>query len=68
MRKTLYTVDYTGIGYNAKYRRVFTDLNQAKEFAKRDFADPPVTRVYSEVKAKEVIRLAKLSDNFEGIE
>ena len=54
-RKTLWSVDYTGIGYNGIARRFFETYAEAKEFAKRDYSDNPVKRTYTAANAAKVM-------------
>lgn len=46
MAKTFYSVDYTGAGFFGTHRRWFDNLEDAKAFAKRDYADAPVKHTY----------------------
>lgn len=62
MKKALFTVDYTGLFFGVK-RRYFETFAEAKEFAKGDYRDNPVTRVYSAEKAEELLLLQKAEDN-----
>lgn len=65
-RMTLYTVDYTGIGYNASYRKIFTNYTDALAFSRRDFADKPICRTYTRDNAIAVIALAEENGDFAG--
>ena len=61
-RKTLWTVDYSGIGYFSKARKYFEHYGAAKKFSERDYADNPVKRTFTEENALERIAFAKKND------
>lgn len=63
-RKTLWTVDYTGVGYFNKARMYFEHYEEAKKFSERDYADNPVKRTYTEENARQIIAEAKMYDEF----
>lgn len=56
MKKTFYTVHYTGIGYNDISTAWFDNKEEADKFAARDYADKPVRHTFSR---PEVIREAE---------
>lgn len=52
---TLYTVDYNGVGFLSVGRRFFTNMQDAKEFAKLPLRDNPIKRTYTYTHAKQII-------------
>lgn len=52
---TLYTVDYNGVGFLSVGRRFFTNMQDAKEFAKMPLRDNPIKRTYTYTHAKQII-------------
>lgn len=59
---TLYTVDYNGVGFNSVGRRFFTNMQDAKEFAKKPLRDKPIKRTYTYANAKQIIEEQDLLD------
>lgn len=52
---TLYTVDYNGVDFLTVGRRFFTNMQDAKEFAKLPLRDNPIKRTYTYTHAKQII-------------
>lgn len=57
MKKTFYTVNYTGVGYNGISTAWFDNKEEADKFAARDYADKPVRHTFSK---PEVIKDAEM--------
>lgn len=54
-RITLWSVDYTGIGYNGVYRMFFETKKEADIFSLRDHASNPVKRTYTAENAEKYL-------------
>lgn len=54
-RVTLWSVDYTGIGYNGIYRMFFKTKKEADVFSLRDYSGEPVKRTYTAENAAKYI-------------
>lgn len=52
---TLWSVDYTGIGYNGVYRMFFETKKEADVFSLRDYSSEPVKRTYTAENAAKYI-------------
>lgn len=64
-RKTLWSVDYTGIGYERIHRRYFETKSEAEEFSNRDYHDNPVRRTYTKENADKIIKEQKRCDKLD---
>ena len=61
MKKTFWSVKYTGIGYNGTSTKWFDNLEDAIEFANEDYRDNPVNHTYSNsAKIKEIERIIEM--------